>query len=850
MTFDAPQWLWLWLAIPLVWAGVRFSRTNFSGTQRAWQAVVRSVLLATLALALAEPVIEIATSRLAVVYLVDVSHSVASDAIRSAADRIDALDDTSRPARSRILAFGAESVVLPDTDALRDLSGSAAADRGGVDRTASDLASALADARAELPPDHTPRVVLFSDGRPTTGDEARVVATLARARVPISTIPLDTRDLEDTWVDGIELPADLPVGVPTPIVVRVGSQRAAAVRIVLTDEESTLAELAATVEPGTTSLTAEVTFATPGARRLHARLLSDADPLPVNDQLGVEAGVSNAPRVLYVEGASESAPYLERALTQSGFDVTVRGPQAVPAGREALDAWDLVILSDVGRRAVSDRAMTALTSWVEQDGGGLLFAGGEAVFGEGPDGMPTGYRHTELERVLPVTFERTDEPELALVIVFDKSWSMEGGVIELCKAAAVAAVDVMKDRQLVGLVTFDSEYKWEVPLRRIGEDRDTIRRTIGGIEASGATRIFPALEQAYLALAPADARAKHVILLTDGRSYAADYRELVNRMVAAHITVSSVAVGPAADRELLANLAAWGGGRTYVVDHAAEVRQIFVKEAQDAAAAAFDEGAAIAPVVRTRAFLEDVDLATMPPLGGRTGVTLKRDATELLATPEGYPLFAFWQAGTGRTAVFASDVKDRWANRWIGWSGYAPFFASTARALARARRPLLDLRVAQRDVAAGRQILTVALEARDVHGGYRDLERPTLSVRAGSGQSGEVVMHQRGPGRYEATVTAAASEALRLAVGDAGSRERTERLVVPDEAVEYRLRPPDHDRLRGIAEATGGVYEPAAADLEAGAERRVARRDLWPWLVALAVGIWFADILLRRIRLA
>jgi hypothetical protein len=200
--------------------------------------------------------------------------------------------------------------------------------------------------------------------------------------------------------------------------------------------------------------------------------------------------------------------------------------------------------------------------------------------------------------------------------------------------------------------------------------------------------------------------------------------------------------------------------------------------------------------------------------------------------------------------VFASDVKDRWANRWIGWRGYAPFFASTARALARARRPLLDLRVAQRDVAAGRQILTVALEARDVHGGYRDLERPTLSVRAGSGQSGEVVMHQRGPGRYETTVTAAATEALSLAVGDAGSRERTERLVVPDEAAEYRLRPPDHDRLRGIAEATGGVYEPSAADLMAGAERRPARRDLWPWLVAIAVGIWFADILLRRIRLA
>ncbi len=313
------------------------------------------------------------------------------------------------------------------------------------------------------------------------------------------------------------------------------------------------------------------------------------DPLLANNSLAVEAVVFARPRVLYVEGALSSASYLTRALEQAGYAVTVAPPAELNAAAADLDAWDLVVLSDLARSSISDDTMKALARWVEQDGGGVFFAGGEAVFGEGADGAPTGYRHTELERLMPVTFERKDEPEVALVIVLDKSWSMEGEVMELCKAAAIAAVDAMTSQQLIGLVSFDNEFKWEVPIRAVGEDPTPIRNTIAGIVASGATRIYPALEQAYLELEKVTARSKHVILLTDGRSYEADYATLVKKMIAARMTVSTVGVGPAADRELLTKIAAWGLGRSYIVGDARSVQQIFVRETKDAAAPAFDE---------------------------------------------------------------------------------------------------------------------------------------------------------------------------------------------------------------------------------------------------------------------
>ena len=435
----------------------------------------------------------------------------------------------------------------------------------------------------------------------------------------------------------------------------------------------------------------DATIEAPGGYVLRATVAIDGDPLGANNTL--ERGLGRrAVRVLYVEGTPASARYLTGALTSSGFDVTLRAPSALPATAAALDPYDVVILSDVGRAAISGGTMTVLSDWVEQHGGGLLVAGGEAVFGEGG---PGGYRKSPLERLTPVTFERRDEPEVALVIVLDRSWSMAGASMELCKTAAQAAVDVLTDEQSIGILTFNDNFDWDVPLRNVGQNREEIRKKIADIDPSGHTLIFPAVEQAYLALRTAKARAKHVILLSDGRSYPDEYEPLVQKMVEARITVSTVAVGPSADPELLRNLARWGKGRSYIVADATQVPEIFVKEAKNAATPSFDEKA-IMPVVKTPGFFAGLDLARMPPLRGRTATVLKDTALEIVATDDGDPLLAFWPIGLGRTAVFASDVKDRWAADWVRWRGYGPFFASVVRALERQRPPALAL-----DVVAG-----------------------------------------------------------------------------------------------------------------------------------------------------
>jgi uncharacterized membrane protein len=849
LTWTAPEALWLLAAIPLVWIVRRFGRTNFDRRQQIAQAALRSLLLAALALALARPVVSLGSSRLSVIYVVDVSHSVSSRAVTDAAGRIDAITAELRPAHSSIVAFGADVAVLDGTAALRALAalGPDSQQPSPVRQDGTDLERALRQARAEAAPGHLPRLVLFSDGHATSGDLPAALAHLAADGIAVSVEPMAPRELGDVWVDAVRLPDRLTAGALATATVAIGSQRVATGLVELRTGETVLGTAPVDLRPGTSQVALDITLTDPGTQLVEAIVSVPDDPLPANNQMFTEAAVRARPRVLYVEGAPASARYLQSELDQSGFDVAVRAPKALPSTPAGLEPWDVVILSDVARESISDASMKALSQWVEQDGGGLLVAGGDSVFGEGSPGTPAGYRNTELERLTPVTFERKDEPEIALIIVLDKSWSMAGSVMELCKAAAQAAIDVLADEQSVGIVTFNDGFNWDVPLRNVGKNRDAIRKTVAAIEPSGHTLIFPAVEQAYIALLDARARAKHVVLLSDGRSYPDDYEGLVRKMVEAKMTVSSIAVGPAADVELLTNIAKWGKGRGYVVEDAKEVPQIFVKEAKNAATPSFDEKS-LKPVVKARGFLEGIDFSTAPSLRGRTATVVKDTALELLATQEGDPLLAFWPIGLGRSAVFASDVKDRWASDWLRWRGYGPFFAAVVHALERQRPAPLALQIADGPVRGGARPIIATIESRDAHGQYRDQLRPTVVIRAADGTSSRQTARQIAPGRYEARVVADARQRITVSIEGVPDASAM-RMIVPDGYAEYRFRAPDTERMATIAQATGGAVNPTADTLRgSGVGARVSRRALWPGLVIAGLLLWLVDILLRRLR--
>ena len=118
------------------------------------------------------------------------------------------------------------------------------------------------------------------------------------------------------------------------------------------------------------------------------------------------------------------------------------------------------------------RAMSVIKDYVEILGGGFVMIGGKNSFGVG------GYYRTPIEEILPVKMKAPDYEErhsTALALVIDRSGSMCGEKIEICKSASIATVELLTRKDYVAVVAFDSNAHWVVPLTRV-----TSRGTIAG----------------------------------------------------------------------------------------------------------------------------------------------------------------------------------------------------------------------------------------------------------------------------------------------------------------------------------------------------------------------------------
>ncbi len=64
---------------------------------------------------------------------------------------------------------------------------------------------------------------------------------------------------------------------------------------------------------------------------------------------------------------------------------------------------------------------------------------------------------------------------------------------------------------------------------------------------------------------------------------------------------------------------------------------------------------------------------------------------------------------------------------------------------------------------------------------------------------------------------------------------------------EFALRPPDEEKLRALATGTGGKFNPTPGEILQGDTRHAqVERELWPWLLLLALLVFIGDVAARR----
>ncbi len=866
-----PYWFLAALCLPLMaYYAVRFHgqpRGQLRGQPRGQRkgqrsrelrfylvAALRIVAVAALIVAMAGPLRPDNSSRTDVLFALDVSRSVALDAIDRALVFINQAI-AAKPAQTRIgvVVFAAQaSVEVPANRAP----GTLEEIRSHVRREATDIARGLTVALSAFPVAGHRRIVLLSDGRETSGNALAAAATARAIGVEVFTMPLAvSRERRDVRMRGVGVPASVASHEPFSVRIEVAANTAGAARLVLLRDGEPLSERTVQLAPGTNQFTVIDQIEDAGLTEYEALVIMAGDPTPQNNRFQAFVQVRGAPRVLHALGESGAGAALTQALRLQGLDVEEVPASAVPGTYHGLADYGLIVLNNVSGFDLSLAKMRALEAYVRDAGGGLLMVGGERSYSAG------GYYGTPVEEALPVTMDIRTEvkiPSLAVTILIDKSGSMStrsGGEekLAIAKQAAMAALDVLNPLDRVGVLAFDAQFEWTVPVTEVG-NRRTVAEQLRSLAAGGGTELVPALSEAIRVMEETTAKVKHLIVLSDGLTDAsAELDKWVDQAVARNITISTVAFGLDADQSLMEHIAGRGQGRFYFTSDPHTIPRIFVSETMVVSRGLLVEEPTRALVTYPSEILKGLAADPLPPVLGYQRTYAREAAQVVLSSSRDDPLLVTWRYGLGKSAAFTSDLAGRWGREWVRWPRFGRFAAQLARWTMR---------------SAGGEHMVPTFSWRGRHGQVtvdvldrddRYVNRLEVTARMSdpTRTTADIVLEQIAPGRYRGTFPVEAAGRFYFNIVGEGTGGRvgpeTFGLAVPysSEFVDAGL---DRELLEDIAAAAGGRMLPLAAGalptvLADKAEAAQLQWRIWWPFVLLALVAVLLELVVRKMAL-
>ncbi len=895
MAFEA-AWVW-WLApllaVHVLWMSRRSYAQLAPPAARA-SLVVRLVVLLLLVGALSRPSAWTRHHRSELVFLLDVSRSVTAENLEAALEDIDRL--ASAAARSgrettlSVAAFGEHATLLvrserawngwpdemrerilyqttlPKLYAQRTERISAGDGEGdGGSKALDQRIAAVESFRDGVAGEHTdlerglrlalncgsiadPRTVyLFSDCNLNHGRTAQALNEVERSGTALHLVRLDRPLPAEVAATDVVLPPRVRVNQGFSAQVHVASTVETDATLSLFKDGFAVQRRKVSLHQGGNAFPVSgLFFHEKGFHTVEASVTAEADTKLENNTARSLVVVPGQARVLYVDGDEDQIPYLKSALELEGMQVEARPAAGVPDDLSQLLSFAAFILSNVPADRLSLRQMEMIRTYVRDSGGGFIMLGGDESFGLG------GYFNTPVEDVLPVRMPIQKDmirPSLALMLVIDKSGSMEGVKIQLAKRAAVATADAINPRDQIGVIGFDGEARVLLELTP-ASDRATVASKISELDAGGGTFLYPALQAAQARLQGSDARRKHVIVLSDGQTQGFGYDELAQNMAMDGVTVSAVGIGEGADMNLLESVALAGGGRAYFTNDFYSIPQIFTREALRASNNMLVERLVQPIVIEDDASLEEIDTDELPLLTGYVATTPKPAARLLMVSDSGDPLLAAWRYGLGRSAAFTSETKPRWAEDWLDWPDFAKFWSQLVRSVA--GQELGRTLTVECTHALDDRGMRLVAEVRDAGGELVDDVGLELSALGRAGGTRALSVSREGPGLFEASVP-------RIAYGEdqqfvwSLKQGEADPHAIPYGIVyafspEFRTLGADTNAFERLAERKlGKTMSVGHSDLSLSTAGGRSAIQLWPYLIAAALILIPFDILCRRL---
>ncbi len=843
--FESPAWLWL--LIPALGCVVYFTRNSRAGLPAMVQKFALSLrCLAVVAIisALAQAVIISGGEGLSILVLRDLSASVprlvSDEIVTNISKRLGQLDPPDQVA----FASFASDQQLEQPMGLRLGSGISA----DIDRSSSNIASALRFSASTLEgsaPGGARRIVLVSDGNSTEGDPVQEAKNLATAGIVVDVIPVRYDHQNEMILEDVQVPETVRPGQVFSLDSVVWSSRVAAATLVLSEADQIIERRSVQLESGRNRITFGLAATSAPLRRLRVSVFPEegADSLEQNNSgLGLVRTIQPA-RVLLV--TNDSGQTISNALAAGSILVDVVPPSGLSGIAEDYLGIEAVILDDVSAFDIDPDRIALIEKLVHSNGMGLLMVGGPNSFGAG------GWRGTKVEEALPVKMDirqRKKLPNGALAVILHTCEFSQGNL--WARRIAIASLDALTEQDQFGVLVYANGIDgWGVPLQPVA-DKVAIQAKIEGLSPADMVQFSPTMKLALQSLLVADAYSKHVVVISDGDPPPPS-KQLVDAYVEAGIQISTICIkphpgpeGPARMKKIALDTA----GRYYFVSNPALLPQIFFREALTVRRNLIEESTFVPSIVEIADPIRGLAVDGFPPLHGVVLTTVKPLSRLVLINDEQDPVLALNRHGLGKTAALTTDARARWSADWISWSGYSTFWSQLVRSISRET----DSGILEVTHQVEGNVGTVIVDAIDPDGRFLDgldvnaiLVGPDLSEET-------VVVNQVAPGRYIGKFSAEqeGSYLLRVDHEDGqGNRGGQTKAISVGYPAEYRSLRSNADLLRRIAEASGGRVLSGQDDLlDRSLPRKRDREPLWMTLAMIGLGLFFLDIVARRVQ--
>ena len=857
--FNQPLWLvGLILLVPLVWLGLRNLKA-LEPARKTLAIIFRCLVVIILFVLLARPVLNRTNQQVTLIAVIDKSQSIPSELQQASQDYLNKAVLNKAPEDRLAVVDVAEAASiskLPSEDVTIHQRNTT------LKGQQSQLANGIQMAMAIAPPDTAVRILFVSEGNETSGDLKEAARIAAVNGIPIDVLPLHYKYDNEVIFKRLAAPAKARSEQTISLRFILSSTSYTTGRLQLNlnnreldlDPDSPEMTLPIELKPGTNVKTISLPVGTRGIHEFEAIYIPDEqgrDIISQNNSATAITNVTGPGYVLVVDTDGSSGRAFEKTLTNSNINVRYSSAADFPDNLIRLMNTDAIIFVNTDCSEFTFQQQEILCRYVTDLGGGFVMVGGPESFGAG------GWIGSPVADILPVELDppqKKQMPKGALVLVIDRSGSMTGEKVEICKLAAISAVRLLSQRDLVGLVIFDATSTWLVPLQ-LARDKDDICQRIRSVGAGGGTIMGPAMQMAFESLADAEVAIKHVILLTDGQTSDPELcAKLGNDMANSDITVSTVAVGPETNGKLLFDIAQVTQGRFYQVDDPMKIPEIFVKEAQ---------------VVRRSMIIEQTftpQLASgysevlgslsnqLPVLDGYVLTGPKGGLNQIvLASDQADPVLAICQSGMGRCVAFTSSIDSRWASNWLQWGGFDSFWEQIVRWSGKPSQSI-DCDVTA-DVQGSRVIVNV--EAVDKEGRFINFAGVEGQVIAPDVSSEKLELTQIGPGQYQGRFQAATSGSyiinLRYKKLDNDTKQdfTTTAVTIPV-APEFRDLSDNAPLLTQISEISGGRIlssDPNQVNLfdRSGLKFPETQLPLVKPLMLIWLALFLLDVAVRRV---